>query len=100
MSRGRAFAAAILAAGLTVGLGLAGAARAASQPPVRRTAASRWAPHLKPGDTAPDFTLQRLHVEKTDGGRWTARLGGKDDAVRLSKYRGKRPVCLFFSSYT
>lgn len=40
---------------------------------------------VAPGDTAPDFTLPRL-----DG-------SGK---VRLSEFRGSRPVVLVFGSYT
>ena len=37
------------------------------------------------GDYPPDFYLQRL---------------GSDDQVRLSSFRGKRPVALVFGSYT
>lgn len=37
------------------------------------------------GDYPPDFYLQRL---------------GSDDRVRLSSFRGKRPVALVFGSYT
>ncbi|NOZ24137.1 MAG: redoxin domain-containing protein [Planctomycetes bacterium] len=40
---------------------------------------------LKVGDPAPDFNLKRLH----DKGK-----------VRLSSFRGKRPVVLIFGSYT
>ncbi len=40
---------------------------------------------LKPGQLAPDFTLKRLHSEKT---------------VRLSSFRGVKPVALVFGSYT
>jgi len=100
MSRTRIVATITLAVPLTLGMLLAGTASLGAEPAARRTASSRWAPLLKPGDTAPDFTLRRLHVEKADDGRWAARLGDAGDAVRLSAYRGKRPVCLFFSSYT
>ena len=37
------------------------------------------------GKEAPDFTLQRL---------------GSDEFVRLSSFKGKRPVALIFGSYT
>lgn len=37
------------------------------------------------GDTPPDFELKRLHSEET---------------VRLSSFKGKRPVALIFGSYT
>ncbi len=40
---------------------------------------------LKPGELAPDFTLKRLHSEKT---------------LRLSSFRGVKPVALVFGSYT
>ena len=37
------------------------------------------------GQDAPDFTLKALHGEKT---------------VKLSSFRGKKPVVLIFGSYT
>ena len=40
---------------------------------------------LKAGDPAPDFTLKRLHSEKT---------------LRLSYFSGVKPVALVFGSYT
>jgi len=40
---------------------------------------------LKVGDTAPDFNLKRLHGK----GR-----------VKLSDFKGKKPVVLIFGSYT
>ena len=40
---------------------------------------------IKAGDTAPDFTLKSADGKKT---------------MRLSEYRGKRPVALVFGSYT
>ncbi len=39
----------------------------------------------KVGEAAPDFSLKRL---------------GSDDRVRLSDFRGRRPVALAFGSYT
>jgi hypothetical protein len=41
---------------------------------------------LKPGDPAPDFTLKIL--------------GGKDETVTLSSFKGRKPVLLAFGSYT
>ena len=41
--------------------------------------------NLKPGDTAPDFTLPTLDHR---------------DTVRLASFRGSRPVVLVFGSYT
>ncbi len=40
---------------------------------------------LKPGDFAPDFELRRVRSKKK---------------VRLSAFRGKKPVALIFGSYT
>jgi len=40
---------------------------------------------LKVGDEAPDFELRRLHTE---------------ERVRLSSFRGSKPVLLIFGSYT
>ena len=40
---------------------------------------------LKPGDIAPDFKLRRVRSEKK---------------IKLSAFRGKRPVALGFESYT
>jgi len=82
------------------GGGAAWTGGAVAEEPARRARPARWASHLKPGTEAPDFHLPRLVVEKHDDGRWTARVGGTDEAVRLSAILSKRPVCLFFSSYT
>ncbi len=41
--------------------------------------------HLRPGDAAPNFALQTLDRQST---------------VRLSSFRGSRPVVLVFGSYT
>jgi len=40
---------------------------------------------LKPGDMAPDFELRRVKLKKS---------------LRLSAFRGKKPVALVFASYT
>jgi len=84
---------------VATGLVLAFAAAANAQQ-VRRRPGSRGrqqkAPDLKVGDTAPDFNLATLDSV----------LARQDDEaadvkhVKLSDWRGKRPVALFFSSYT
>lgn len=55
-----------------------------------------WKPkkQLEPGDRAPDFKLVRLL--KQDGEVDPAR----SDKLKLSSFRGKRPVALIFGSYT
>ncbi|GEM_PF-1878793 len=40
---------------------------------------------LKPGDPAPDFALKKL---------------GSQERIRLSSFKGKKPVALVFGSYT
>ena len=66
---------------------------------------------LKAGQMAPDFTLKYL---KTDKKKKVAESTGtkagskadksktkkKDDRVKLSSFRGKKPVVLLFGSYT
>ena len=56
-----------------------------TQKPKGRPGDLRLATKLKPGDSAPDFTLRTM-----DGGR----------EVTLSSYRGRKPVVLIFGSYT
>ena len=89
-----------LALAFAAGIGLAWAGQAVAEQPARPSRPSRWASHLPPGSQAPDFHLARLIVQKHDDGRWTGRIGNKNETVRLSAFRGKRPACLFFSSYT
>jgi len=82
----------------------------AAERPARpeRPAAGRaqWAQLLPLGSEAPDFELPRLIITKADDGQWHGRVGAADEkagageTVRLSSFRGKRPVCLIFSSYT
>jgi len=99
----------LLAAAALVLLPMSDAAERPDRPqrPARRAAGrNRWAELLPNGSEAPDFLLPRLIVTKTDDGRWIGRVGaadekaGKDEMVRLSSFRGKKPVCLIFSSYT
>jgi len=65
-----------------------------AQEPVRRHSAKAEAVRkemghgegkLKPGDMAPDFELRRVKLKKS---------------LRLSAFRGKKPVALVFASYT
>ena len=50
------------------------------------------------GKEAPDFTLPLLVEEETDKGEKVNRI--TDKKVTLSDFRGKKVVCIFFSSYT
>ena len=50
------------------------------------------------GKEAPDFTLPLLVEEKTDKGEKVNRI--TDEKVTLADFRGKKVVCIFFSSYT
>ncbi len=56
----------------------------------RRPFGRRFQDTLKVGDKAPDFTLKKLDSKK----------GGKGETVTLSSFQGKKPVVLFFGSYT
>ena len=53
---------------------------------------------LEPGQTAPDFELPRLTIEKGKDGNAVGKISEKK--VKLSSFRGKKPVFLVFSSYT
>ena len=53
---------------------------------------------LKVGGTAPDFELPRLTIEKGKDGKAVGKISEKE--VKLSSFRGKKPVFLVFSSYT
>jgi len=46
---------------------------------------------LAPGDPAPDFCLAVAHADESDSA---------GECVRLSSFRGARPVVLVFGSYT
>jgi hypothetical protein len=54
---------------------------------------------VKVGEYAPDFNLPRLTITSEANGKPIGILREKD-TVRLSSFRGKRPVCLIMSSYT
>jgi len=56
-------------------------------------------PLVKLGQLAPDFELPKLTLKTDDTGRPIGVISEKD-TVRLSSFRGKKPVCLIMSSYT
>jgi hypothetical protein len=56
-------------------------------------------PLVKPGEFPPDFKLPRLTL-KTDATGKPVGVIGEKDTIRLSSFRGKKPVCLIMSSYT
>ncbi len=67
----------------------------------QRSRSSRGAanPKVKVGEFAPDFELPRLTF-KTDAAGKTVGVISKKDTIRLSAFRGKKPVCMIMSSYT
>ena len=64
-----------------------------------RQARSAENPLVKLGRFAPDFELPRLTFKTDDTGKSIGVISEKD-TVRLSSFRGKKPVCLIMSSYT
>ncbi len=64
-----------------------------------RQARSAENPLVKLGQLAPDFELPKLAFKTGDSGEPIGVISEKD-TVRLSSFRGKKPVCLIMSSYT
>jgi hypothetical protein len=56
-------------------------------------------PLIEPGWFPPDFELPRLTFS-TDAAGKNVGLISEKDTIRLSAFRGKKPVCLIMSSYT
>ena len=56
-------------------------------------------PLVRVGAVAPDFNLPRLTITSDPDGKPIGVIR-EMDTVRLSSFRGKRPVCLIMSSYT
>ena len=56
-------------------------------------------PLVKPGEYAPDFDLPKLTFATDAAGKAIGVISEKD-RIRLSSFRGKKPVCLIMSSYT
>jgi len=54
---------------------------------------------VRVGEFAPDFELPRLTITNDPNGKPIGVIS-ETDTVRLSSFRGKRPVCLIMSSYT
>jgi len=79
---------------LAAALALAALAGLSSAQPAK--GAPRPQPGLKVGDEAPDFDLARFGCLKGDGSEST----DARDRVKLSAFRGKKPVFIVFSSYT
>ncbi len=67
----------------------------------QRSRSSRGAtdPKIKVGEFAPDFELPRLTF-KTDAAGKTVGVISEKDTIKLSSFRGKKPVCMIMSSYT
>ncbi len=67
----------------------------------QRSRSSRGAadPKVKVGEFAPDFELPRLTF-KTDATGKTVGVISEKNTVKLSSFRGKKPVCMIMSSYT
>ncbi len=64
-----------------------------------RQARSAENPLVKLGQFSPDFELPKLTFKTDDTGKPIGVISEKD-TVRLSSFRGKKPVCLIMSSYT
>ena len=54
---------------------------------------------VRVGEFAPDFDLPRLTITTDPNGKPIGVIS-ETDTIRLSSFRGKRPVCLIMSSYT
>jgi len=53
---------------------------------------------IKVGEPAPDFELPRLIITRDADGKPIGKVS--QEKIRLSSFRGKKPVCLIMSSYT
>jgi len=56
-------------------------------------------PKINIGEFPPDFELPRLAIETDETGKSHGVIS-EEDTVRLSSFRGKKPVCMIMSSYT
>ena len=56
-------------------------------------------PLIKEGEFPPDFELPKLNFETDETGKTVGVIQEKE-TVRLSAFRGQKPVCLIMSSYT
>jgi len=60
---------------------------------------SKYNPKINLGEFPPDFELPRLVIE-TDATGKSQGVISETDTVKLSSFRGKKPVCMIMSSYT
>lgn len=56
-------------------------------------------PKINIGEFPPDFELPKLKLTTDSTGKNIGVISEKD-TIRLSSFRGKKPVCLLMSSYT
>ncbi|MCP4455900.1 MAG: hypothetical protein GY809_30960 [Planctomycetes bacterium] len=56
-------------------------------------------PKIVFGQFPPDFELPRLRFDTNDQGKPVGVIS-ETDTIRLSSFRGNKPVCLIMSSYT
>ena len=56
-------------------------------------------PKINIGEFPPDFELPRLVIETDETGKSVGVIS-ETDTVKLSSFRGKKPVCMIMSSYT
>lgn len=80
-------------------MGWAGAQTLPAQKTPTSSPAARPTTMAKVGEEAPDFELPRLEIGAADA-NGVAKATISEKTVRLSSFRGKRPVVLIFSSYT
>jgi len=80
-------------------MGLMAVGWALAQQRERRPRGGRRARNiLKAGQPAPDFELPVLKFEKDKEGELVGKI--TDEKVKLSSFRGRQSVVVFFSSYT
>ena len=82
---------------LVAGMSFLSQTVSAAENPSRQKGGSN--PLVKMGEYAPDFELPRLILTTDSDGKSIGLISDKD-TVRLSSFRGKKPVCLIMSSYT
>ncbi len=56
-------------------------------------------PKINIGEFPPNFELPRLVIETDETGKSHGVIS-ETDTVKLSSFRGKKPVCMIMSSYT
>lgn len=69
------------------------------QQATQRRTARGYNPKINIGEFPPDFELPTLTFKTDDTGKAIGVISEKD-TIRLSSFRGKKPVCLIMSSYT